>query len=451
MLPISVPSIFTVSLLNQHVRQLLEMEMGQIRLSAEISNFSQPSSGHWYFTLKDERAQVRCVMFRNSNRFVTFKPRNGQQVLIRASITLYEARGDYQLIAENMQPAGDGLLQQQFEQLKQQLTAEGLFKQDHKKPLPHSAKQIGVITSIHGAVLHDVLQVLQRRDPSLPVVIYPTSVQGVDAPWQIMKAIEIANQRAECDVLIVCRGGGALEDLWSFNDERVVRAIFNSRLPIVSAVGHETDVTLADFVADLRAPTPSAAAELISRDQLELMRQIAVQQQRMAMALDYYLAQCQRQFSQFKHRLQQQHPQLQLANQQTELVRLQNRLKQAISTQMAEQLQQLHFLQQRLTKLRLFEYFYGYHQRIQQQAYCLKQALERQCNQYRQRFSVVCSRLEAVSPLAILARGYNVTHTSAGTVLNSIKQGHRGEKIITRLQDGSIESEITQINAVKNT
>ncbi|CCP01603.1 exodeoxyribonuclease VII large subunit [Erwinia amylovora Ea644] len=251
-------NIFTVSRLNSTVRKLLELEMGQVWLSAEISNFSQPSSGHWYFTLKDDSAQVRCAMFRNGNRRVTFRPQNGQQVLVRATITLYEPRGDYQLIAESMLPAGDGLLQQQFEQLKQRLMAEGLFEQRHKQPLPDPARQVGVITSASGAALHDVLRVLQRRDPSLPVVIYPTPVQGAEAPPGIVRAIELANARNECDVLIVGRGGGSLEDLWSFNDERVARAIFASRIPIVSAVGHETDVTIADFVADLRAPTLAA-------------------------------------------------------------------------------------------------------------------------------------------------------------------------------------------------
>ncbi|MDN5680956.1 MAG: exodeoxyribonuclease VII large subunit, partial [Ewingella sp.] len=235
----SSPPIFTVSRLNQTVRQLLENEMGQVWLSGEISNFSQPSSGHWYFTLKDDRAQVRCAMFRNTNRRTTFRPQNGQQVLVRATITLYEPRGDYQLIAESMQEAGDGLLQQKFDLLKQQLATEGLFDAQFKQPLPSPAKCVGVITSSSGAALHDVLNVLKRRDPSLPVIIYPTAVQGVDAPMQIVRAIELANSRQEVDVLIVGRGGGSLEDLWSFNDERVARAIFKSAIPIVSAVGHE--------------------------------------------------------------------------------------------------------------------------------------------------------------------------------------------------------------------
>ncbi|HCR7109782.1 TPA: exodeoxyribonuclease VII large subunit, partial [Shigella flexneri] len=272
MLPSQSPAIFTVSRLNQTVRLLLEHEMGQVWISGEISNFTQPASGHWYFTLKDDTAQVRCAMFRNSNRRVTFRPQHGQQVLVRANITLYEPRGDYQIIVESMQPAGEGLLQQKYEQLKAKLQAECLFDQQYKKPLPSPAHCVGVITSKTGAALHDILHVLKRRDPSLPVIIYPTSVQGDDAPGQIVRAIELANQRNECDVLIVGRGGGSLEDLWSFNDERVARAIFASRIPVVSAVGHETDVTIADFVADLRAPTPSAAAEVVSRNQQELLR-----------------------------------------------------------------------------------------------------------------------------------------------------------------------------------
>jgi exodeoxyribonuclease VII large subunit len=249
------PAIFTVTRLNQTVRSLLEREMGQVWITGEISNFTQPASGHWYFTLKDDTAQVRGAMFRNSNRRVTFRPQHGQQVLVRASVTLYDPRGDYQIIVESMQPAGEGLLQQKYEQLKAALSAEGLFDQQFKQPLPTPAHCIGVITSKTGAALHDILHVLRRRDPSLPVVIYPTAVQGDDAPGQIVRAIELANARQECDVLIVGRGGGSLEDLWSFNDERVARAIFASRIPVVSAVGHETDVTIADFVADLRAPT----------------------------------------------------------------------------------------------------------------------------------------------------------------------------------------------------
>lgn len=423
--------------------------MGQVWLSGEISNFSQPSSGHWYFTLKDDRAQVRCAMFRNTNRRTTFRPQNGQQVLVRATITLYEPRGDYQLIAESMQEAGDGLLQQQFEQLKQRLSAEGLFESIHKQPLPSPAKCVGVITSASGAALHDVLNILKRRDPSLPVIIYPTAVQGVDAPLQIVRAIECANQRKEVDVLIVGRGGGSLEDLWSFNDERVARAIFNSHIPIVSAVGHETDVTIADFVADLRAPTPSAAAELISRNQLELIRQIQSQQQRLEMAMDYYLAQRTQAFTRLNHRLQQQHPHLRLARQQTALFKLRYRLDEAMQNQLRNALRRTDRLQQRLTQQQPQSRIHRAQQRVQQLQYRLQQALGQQLTLSRQRFGTACTQLEAVSPLATLARGYSVTTTPKGELLKKTKQTSPGDKLKTRLVDGWIESEVIAITVEK--
>ncbi|MGY2799031.1 exodeoxyribonuclease VII large subunit [Ewingella americana] len=445
----SSPPIFTVSRLNQTVRQLLENEMGQVWLSGEISNFSQPSSGHWYFTLKDDRAQVRCAMFRNTNRRTTFRPQNGQQVLVRATITLYEPRGDYQLIAESMQEAGDGLLQQKFDLLKQQLAAEGLFDAQFKQPLPSPAKCVGVITSSSGAALHDVLNVLKRRDPSLPVIIYPTAVQGVDAPMQIVRAIELANSRQEVDVLIVGRGGGSLEDLWSFNDERVARAIFKSAIPIVSAVGHETDVTIADFVADLRAPTPSAAAELISRNQLELLRQIQSQQQRLEMAMDYYLAQLTQRFTRLNHRLQQQHPHLRLARQQTALFKLRRRLDEAMQNQLRQMLRRIDRLQQRLNQQQPQSRIHRAQQRVQQLQYRLQQALALQLSNSRQRFGTACTQLEAVSPLATLARGYSVTTTPKGELLKKTTQTAPGDTLKTRLADGWIESEVKAVTLEK--
>ncbi|MCD1124682.1 exodeoxyribonuclease VII large subunit [Jinshanibacter sp. LJY008] len=443
----SSPPIFTVSRLNQTVRQLLEMEMGQIWLSAEISNFSQPSSGHWYFTLKDDKSQVRCAMFRTANRKTTFQPQNGQQVLVRASITLYEPRGDYQLIAESMQPAGDGLLQQRFEQLKQRLSDEGLFNPARKRPLPSPATCIGIITSASGAALHDMLQILQRRDPSLPVIIYPTMVQGNEATLHIARTIELANQRNECDVLIVGRGGGSLEDLWCFNEELVARAIFNSRIPVVSAVGHETDVTIADFVADLRAPTPSAAAELISRNQPELIRRLQSQQQRLEMAMDYYLTHLRQRLTRQDSRLQQQHPQLRLSRQQTALLKLQNRLEEEMQTRLRLASRQTERLQQRLLHTQPQVKVHRYQQQLQQYQYQLQQALERQLNTARQRFSVGYSQLEAVSPLATLARGYSVTTASDGKTLKKSKQVKTGDILKTRLSDGWIESQVSDIYA----
>ncbi len=443
-------NIFTVSRLNTTVRQLLENEMGLVWLSAEISNFSQPSSGHWYFTLKDDGAQVRCAMFRNSNRRVTFRPQHGQQVLVRASITLYEPRGDYQLIIESMHPAGEGLLQQQFEQMKARLAAEGLFDQQFKQPLPEPARQVGVITSATGAALHDVLRVLHRRDPSLPVVIYPTPVQGVDAPAAIVRAIELANLRDECDVLIVGRGGGSLEDLWSFNDERVARAIFASRLPIVSAVGHETDITIADFVADLRAPTPSAAAELVSRNQQELLRRLQSQQQRMEMAMDFYLAEQQRRFTRIHHRLQQQHPQLRLARQQTTLFQLQRRLGEAMDQRLRLASRQQDRLLHRLNSQQPQGRIHRAQQQMQQWQYRLQQGMEKQLNHNRQRFGTLAAQLEGVSPLATLARGFSVTTDTQGQLVKKTQQLHKGDLLRTRLDDGWVESQVTTLEPLKS-
>ncbi|MCR9031346.1 exodeoxyribonuclease VII large subunit [Citrobacter amalonaticus] len=449
MLSSQTSAIFTVSRLNQTVRLLLEQEMGQVWISGEISNFSQPSSGHWYFTLKDDTAQVRCAMFRNSNRRVTFRPQHGQQVLVRANITLYEPRGDYQIIVESMQPAGEGLLQQKYEQLKAKLQAEGLFDQQHKQPLPSPAHCVGVITSKTGAALHDILHVLKRRDPSLPVIIYPTAVQGDDAPGQIVRAIELANARQECDVLIVGRGGGSLEDLWSFNDERVARAIFASAIPVVSAVGHETDVTIADFIADLRAPTPSAAAEMVSRNQQELLRQILSAQQRLDMAMDYFLANRSRRFTQIYHRLQQQHPQLRLARQQTALERLHQRMNVAIDGQLKRTSQRQSRLLQRLSQQNPQPRIHRAQTRIQQLEYRLAENVRSRLSATRERFGNAVTHLEAVSPLSTLARGYSVSTANDGKVLKKVKQVKTGDVMTTRLEDGWVESQVTDIKPVK--
>lgn len=445
------PAIFTVTRLNQTVRSLLEREMGQVWITGEISNFTQPASGHWYFTLKDDTAQVRGAMFRNSNRRVTFRPQHGQQVLVRASVTLYDPRGDYQIIVESMQPAGEGLLQQKYEQLKAALSAEGLFDQQFKQPLPTPAHCIGVITSKTGAALHDILHVLRRRDPSLPVVIYPTAVQGDDAPGQIVRAIELANARQECDVLIVGRGGGSLEDLWSFNDERVARAIFASRIPVVCAVGHETDVTIADFVADLRAPTPSAAAEIVSRNQTELLRQIQSAQQRLEMAMDFFIANRTRRFTQLNHRLQQQHPQLRLARQQTVLEKLRQRMRVALDSQLKQATQRQRRVAQRLNQQNPQPRIWRAQTRIQQLEYRLAESLRAQLSVTRERFGKAVTHLEAVSPLSTLARGYSVTTAADGKVLKQAKQVKTGDTLTTRLADGWLESEVKSVQPVKKT
>lgn len=440
--------IYSVSQLNQSVRQLLELQIGRIWLDAEISNFSQPASGHWYFTLKDEKAQLRAAMFRGQNIRVNFRPQNGQQVLVRATVTMYEPRGEYQLIIENMQPTGNGLLQQQFEILKQKLSAEGLFAQHYKQALPMPAKRLGVITSATGAALHDILNILKRRDPSLPVIIYPTVVQGEDAPRQIIRAIELANHRHECDVLILGRGGGSLEDLWAFNDEKVARAIFASQLPIIAAVGHETDVTIADFIADLRAPTPSAAAELVSRNQQELLRQLLEQKKRLEMSMDYFMARKLCIFGQLQDKLQQQHPELRITRQHNYLIQLQQKLVNATQQYLQQKNRQQYNLEQRLILCDLRPQLQNCRQRYIQQQFQLKQLITQILSQYREKFSVCCSRLEAVSPLATLARGYSISESPNGQVLTKTQQIHIGETLKTRLQDGWLKSKILSINKI---
>lgn len=267
-------NIYSVSALNHAANALLSGKLGVIWVTGEISNLSRPSSGHLYFSLKDDQAQVRCALFRFQHNQIDFQLTHGQAVVVQAQVGLYEPRGDFQLIVSRIQLAGAGKLQAAFEKLKKELEKKGWFDEKYKKPLPAFPKQVGVITSETAAALHDILNVLKKRFAGLPIVIYPTLVQGDLAANQIAAAIQIANQRAECDVLLLARGGGSLEDLWSFNELIVATAIFESKIPIITGIGHQTDFTIADFVADVRAPTPSAAAEIISQDRVELAQRV---------------------------------------------------------------------------------------------------------------------------------------------------------------------------------
>ncbi|MFV0448248.1 MAG: exodeoxyribonuclease VII large subunit [Vibrio sp.] len=434
------PNIYTVSRLNAEVRLLLENEMGIVWLLGEISNFSAPVSGHWYLTLKDSRAQVKCAMFKGNNRFVNFKPKNGQQVLVKARLSLYEPRGDYQIIIESMQPEGDGRLQQEFDQLKMRLAAEGLFAQTLKKSLPEHPRCVGVITSKTGAALHDILQVLKRRDPSLPVIIYPTLVQGEEAAIQIAQAIGCANSRAECDVLIVGRGGGSLEDLWCFNNEIVARTIAASQIPIISAVGHEIDVTIADFVADVRAPTPSAAAELVSRDNTNKKQAFQTYQHKIASAMRHYFAQRKVELKQLQHRLDRQHPANRLQRQQQQLDEYSMRLERAIQARLNKTQQhidkQKHQLQLLSPEkiLRTQQYLLSSKQKE------MSEAMKRYLVSSRHTFTRLTDKMNAVSPLATLSRGYSITQNAQGDVIHGASDVQQGELIVTRLKDGEIRS-----------
>lgn len=439
------PSIYSVSQLNQSVRVLLEQNFGQVWLTGEISNLSQPVSGHWYLTLKDHNAQVRCAMFRGRNLQVKFKPQNGMQVLVRASISLYEPRGDYQIIIESMQPAGDGLLQQEFERLKMQLSAEGLFAQQAKQPLPLFCKRVGIITSKSGAALQDMLQILQRRDPSLEIVIYPSMVQGKAATAELVQMVELANLRQECDVLIIGRGGGSLEDLWCFNQETLARAIFASKIPIISAVGHETDITICDFVADIRAPTPSAAAELVSRDQQELRQQLSYQQQRLELAFDYLFSQKQQSLTQLSLRLKNQHPKTRLSFSQQQLQQLRLRLQQAIKANLVQCNQQRERLYLRLKNVDPLIAIQVKQEKIIQLKQHLRFSILQRLKQQQYQFGMLCDKLDNLSPLRVLARGYSITQDQHKQPILSTAQVMVGDKIFTRVHNGQIESQVIAV------
>ena len=438
-------NIYSVSQLNQSVRLMLENQLGAVWLTGEISNFSQPVSGHWYLSLKDENAQVRCAMFRMKNLRVSFRPTNGMQVLVRANVSLYEPRGDYQLIIESMHLAGEGLLMQQFEALKLKLAAEGLFAQHLKKNLPHFSKAVGIITSKTGAALQDILHILQRRDPSLKIIIYPTAVQGKDAATDIAQMIELANQRQEVDVLIVGRGGGSLEDLWCFNEEMVARAIFHSHLPVISAVGHETDVTIADFVADVRAPTPSAAAELVSRNQTELLQQLQYRRQRLEIALDRLFAEKQQKLKHLSLRLHNQHPQAQLRIQQQLITQLSHRLQQSLRHRWQKKAENLTALSIRLYKNPLPLRLQQYEQQLAQLKVRLNSHMNLTLSLQQKQLAHLCGKLDSLSPLKVLARGYSITQNQQNFTIRSMKDVNVGEQIKTRLPDGDIISQVIRL------
>ncbi|QYK00382.1 exodeoxyribonuclease VII large subunit [Shewanella psychrotolerans] len=435
-------NVYTVSRLNGEVRQLLEGELGRIWLEAEISNFSAPSSGHWYLTLKDNYAQIRSAMFKGKNRSVTFRPANGQQVLVKGSISVYEPRGDYQLIIDSMLPAGDGLLAQQYEALKMKLAAEGLFAADTKRPLPHNIQRIGVITSATGAAIRDVLQVLKRRDPSIEVIIYPAPVQGEHADRAICHAIMQANDRNEVDVLLVTRGGGSLEDLWCFNSEALAHTIYNSALPIVSAVGHEVDTTISDYVADLRAPTPSAAAELLSQDALSKSDKLIMAITRLKQGWQHYRLKQQQRFSMIEHRLHRQDPKRQLQQYEQRFDEMQLRLESAINARLAKLNMSSQGLAHRLAqqspsnRLRLEQ------SRLSFLNQKLNKAMQTRLSDANTALTHAAHQLDTVSPLATLSRGYSITLDANERVVQKVADVNAGDRLTTKLIDGEVQSTV---------
>lgn len=439
------PDIYTVSRLNSEVRLTLELQFQQLWLVGEVSNFVAAASGHWYFSLKDQAAQVKVAMFKQANRYATVRPQNGQQVLIRARISVYEPRGEYQLLAEFIEPAGAGLLKQQFEQLKAKLAAEGLFAPERKRPLPVNPRRVGVITSPTGAAVRDIITVLARRAPGIELIIYPCQVQGETAAAQLRNMLGTAIRRNEVDVLIIGRGGGSIEDLWCFNDEALARAVADCPIPIVSAVGHEIDFALTDFVADVRAATPSAAAELVSPDQSQYLTALTQLQQRLSRAIRRQLAQQQPRLLQLQQRLQQLHPQRRLEQQQQRLDELQLRLQRRMQQHLQTARRQHSYLQQSLQHLSPAKAIKQQQLQLQQLAKRLQQAQQQQLKYSSQQLARLSAQLHTVSPLATLARGYSISFDSQQHALTSSANLKVGDAINTRLAQGSFSAVVTQV------
>ncbi|MFM4803195.1 exodeoxyribonuclease VII large subunit [Aeromonas bivalvium] len=438
--------IFTVTRLNSAVRMILEQDLGLVWLTGELSNLAMPSSGHWYFSLKDMSAQVRCAMFKGNNRRVPFRPQDGMQVLVQARVSLYEPRGDYQLIIESMQPAGDGMLALRFEELKRRLGAEGLFDEGRKRPLPREPRAVGLVTSATGAALHDMLTVLGRRAPDLPVFIYPTQVQGSAAIGQIVAAIALANRRAEVDVLIVGRGGGSLEDLWCFNEEAVARAIAHSAIPVVSAVGHEVDVTISDFAADLRAPTPSAAAELVAPDRSARAQRLVHLKQRLVQAISRRQTAARHGFVLLQKRLDHQDPKRQLEQQSQRLDELDRRLQQHLRDRLHQGERRLAGLAMRLqarSPEKLLAIGKRRHQLAEERLHTL---IAKRQDLARHRLAMLGARLDGISPLATLGRGYSITRTPSGEVISRAAQVSPGQQLVTTLAEGVLRVRVEDVN-----
>lgn len=430
--------VISVSELNRSARRILEQRLPLLWVAGEISNFTQAVSGHWYFSLKDDKAQVRCAMFRMKSQYLDWLPENGMQVEVRAQPTLYEPRGEYQLAVENMRRAGLGALYEAFEKLKGRLEKEGLFAAVHKKALPVFPRRIGIITSPAAAALKDVLATLRRRMPGVPVVLYPTPVQGEGAAVKIGQAIETAGRRAECDVLILCRGGGSIEDLWQFNQESVARAIQACPIPLICGVGHETDFTIADFVADRRAPTPTAAAEMATPDRAELLRQLSQLRARLARQAGQGLAQRMQQLDYLSRRLV--HPGERLGHRQQQLQYLLQRFKGAAGRALDQRRWAVLQLAQRLNavapEVPVLE------MRLQALAQRLQRAFESRLGHAETALQRLGANLAHLNPDAVLERGYSIVHTAQGKIVRDSAQLAAGDLLALTFARGRAEAQV---------
>lgn len=437
--PLTSPDeVINVAALNRLARELLELGIPRVWISGEISNWTVAASGHAYFSLKDAQAQVRCVLFRHQLARSPVKPQNGMQIELKGQVSLYEARGEFQINVDTLRSAGLGQLFEAFERLKIKLQAEGLFDESRKRMLPRHPQAIGVITSPAAAALRDVVTTLRRRMPGIPVILYPTPVQGDGAAEQIAAAIKTAGQRAETDVLIVCRGGGSIEDLWAFNEEIVARAIADSPIPVISGVGHETDFTISDFVSDRRAPTPTAAAELVSPNRDELLQRVTTAHHHLERALQRLLNERTQRLDYLSRRLIS--PQQRLTSQRETLKMIHLRLQHQIR-QLFEQRRQ-RFLQSsvRLPQLAPDTTTIRFH--LTQLSARLQQGIQLQVDNRSQTLHRMQATLEALNPEAVLARGYAIVQTPDGKALISPDDVKRGDRVTLKLAKGATEAVI---------
>jgi len=425
----------SVSQLNNRARLLLEDVLAEVWVEGEISNLARPASGHLYFSLKDSKAQVRCALFRGQALRVRTELRNGLAVRVHGRVSLFEGRGDFQLIAGSLEPAGDGALRLAFEALKSRLTEEGLFAAERKRALPDYPRRIGIISSPSGAVIRDIISVLRRRARQLSLTLIPTAVQGEQAAAQIVQALGLA-ARGGFDALILARGGGSLEDLWPFNEEAVVRAVAACPLPIVSAVGHETDVTLCDFAADVRAPTPSAAAELLAPDNAELMLRVNALSRRLHLRLHQQLSQGRLQLEGISRRLR--HPGERLRQQAQRLDDLDMRLARAFAAVQQRRYQQYSQLSQRLAAQHRGQHCKRLRQRLDELKRRLSQSQTTRLNQQRQQVQALAQQLHLVSPLSTLSRGYSILLDEQGKVLRRAQDSAPGQVVTARLGEGQL-------------
>ena len=430
--------VLPVSALNRLAREALEQRFPLLWVSGEISNLMRAASGHCYFSLKDENAQVRCVMFRNRAQLLPFELKNGAQVEARVLVSLYEPRGDFQLNVEALRQAGMGSLFEAFLRLREKLTREGLFDESRKRPLPPLPQRIGIITSLAAAALRDVLAALKRRAPHVQIIIYPTPVQGEGAGTQITRALMTAGLRRECDVLILTRGGGSIEDLWAFNDEALARAIAASPIPVVAGVGHETDFTIADFAADLRAATPTAAAELVTAGHLAASRALQTHQQQLNRAIHRQLEKRAQALDLLSGQLQ--HPKNKIELSQLRLNALKDRLARCLNTELRQRAERLSRLQIRLTNQRPDLALTA--QRINAAAQRLPRALTSLLAQHRTHIETLATHLTHLDPNAILRRGYSIVRTPAGQIVKSAEQLQMGETIEVQFAEGAVRATV---------